>query len=101
MTETDVIGHLIDIEHQAAELLLDTQTEADRRVTEAKAKADAMYKEQYESMIAELENKYKEEATAVENGHDTVMKKYCDSVDCTATDTVAFNALLDKLLFSN
>ena len=60
MTETDVIGHLIDIEHQAAELLLDTQTEADRRITEAKAKADAMYKEQYESMIAEFENKYKE-----------------------------------------
>ena len=44
MNETDVIGHLIQIESEAANMLLDAQAEVDRRITEAKVKAENSYK---------------------------------------------------------
>ena len=40
MTDTDVIGHLIEIEAEAANMIMDAQTEADNRILEAKQKAD-------------------------------------------------------------
>ena len=45
MNETDVIGHLIQIESEAANMLLDAQAEVDRRITEAKVKAENSYKD--------------------------------------------------------
>ncbi|AEE17126.1 hypothetical protein [Treponema brennaborense] len=100
MAETDVIGHLLNIEHQAAELLLDTQTEADRRLTEARAKADAEYKTQYEQLIRRLEAEYAAAAAEIEKNHSGIMHEYRNTVDATETDPVSFGALLDSLLFT-
>ena len=100
MTEIDVISHLVEIEHQAAELLLDTQIEADRRTTEAKTKATAEYKERYESIIKELEAQYIADASSIDKKHNSVMEDYKHAIDCTQVDTDKFNQLLDKLLFA-
>ena len=58
MTDTDVIGHLIEIEAEAANMIMDAQTEADNRILEAKQKADTIYKEKYEELIKTLENDF-------------------------------------------
>ncbi len=100
MAETDVIGHLLDIEHQAAELLLDTQTEADRRISEARTAADAEYKSQYEQMIIELDAWFAEQSRVVTSEHSVLMDTYRSSVDNTQTDVESFNRLLDSLLFA-
>ncbi len=100
MTETDVIGHLLDVEQQAAEMLLDAQVEADHRVEQARSAADADYKIQYEKLVSDLEKKYETKLKAVEDEHSVVMKEYKASIDNMKTDKVSFNALMDKLLFA-
>lgn len=101
MTEIDVIGHLLDVEQQAADFLLDAQTEADRRIAEAKNTADTEYKSQYEKLVKEFENKYSVEAKSVETIHDSTMADYKDTIDHTATDLSAFDALMNELLFNS
>lgn len=54
--KTDTLGHLIEIESKAAAMLMDAQTEADRRTAEARSQADADYKTQYEKLVGELES---------------------------------------------
>ena len=66
MNETDVIGHLIQIESEAADMLLNAQAEADKRITEAKQKADNIYKEKYENLINELENTYNQQKKQID-----------------------------------
>lgn len=44
MIEQDVIGHLIDVERLASDLLLEAQTEADKRKAVAKEAAEQNYR---------------------------------------------------------
>ena len=101
MTETDVIGHLLNIEQQAADLLLDAQTEADRRIAEARNTAENQYKTQYEKLIQDFESKYSSEVKAVDTIHDSTMSNYKDTINHNETDTTAFDALMNELLFNS
>ena len=54
--EQDVIGHLIDVERLAYDLLLDAQKEADRRKAGAKEQAERVFRSEYEKIISQLES---------------------------------------------
>ena len=101
MTEIDVIGHLLDVEQQAAEMLLEAQTEADRRISEARNQADADYKVQYEKIVAEFEKDFAVNVKEVEDSHSDIMAKYRETIESTQTDKASFTSLLDKLLFAD
>lgn len=100
MTETDIIGHLLDVEHSAAEVLLDAQVEADRRISEAKAAADCEYKNQYEQLVQDLEQKYVSETSNIEDSHQQAMDTYRKDLSHAETDTAAFDDLMNKFLFA-
>lgn len=99
MLETDVIGHLIDVEHQAASMLLDAQTEADSRIAEAKSKADDMFKSGYEAIISELETSCSEKIKESEGVYSSLMKNFCEGVEKQPQNEIAFYSMLDSLLF--
>ena len=101
MTEIDVIGHLLDVEQQAAEMLLEAQTEADRRITEARNQADVEYKAQYEKIVAEFEKNFAANVKEVEDSHSTVMANYRETIESSQIDKASFTSLLDKLLFAD
>lgn len=100
MTETDVIGHLLDVEQQAAEMLLDAQTEADRRIAEARNSADSRYKAEYEKLVAGLEEGFAQEAENVRKLHLSQMEEYRSAINGTKTDRASFDRLMDSLLFA-
>src|SRR5574344_831557 len=54
--EVDVIGHLLDVEHEASGMLLDAQREADKRTADASAKADLEFKTKYKKITDALDS---------------------------------------------
>lgn len=99
MEETDVISHLIEVERQAATLLMDAQAEADNRIAAAKTKADEKYKTGYEKAVAGVETEYKAAVDEIAVKHDEVFSAFVDEVKAVPKDEQAFNSLLDNLLF--
>jgi len=100
MAETDVIGHLLEIEHQAAELLHDAQIEADRRIANAKNNADLEYKELYNNLISDFENNYTTIITKINQQHEKTMNDFISNLNNFSTDVVSFEKFLDSLLFT-
>jgi len=100
-TETDTLGHLIEIEHKAASLLMDAQTEADKRTAEARSQADADYKAQYETLVSQMEADADKRIGDLKEKHNALFSAYRNELASCAQDTAAFNDLLKKLLFGN
>lgn len=99
MEETDVISHLIEVERQAATLLMDAQVEADKRISAAKTKADEKYRSGYEKAVADVEAEFKTAIGQISVKHDEVFSQYIDEVKAVPKNEAAFNELLDNLLF--
>lgn len=96
--ETDVIGHLIDIEQQAATLLFEAQGESDRRITEAKTKADDQYKAGYEKIVASLEDSFNSKKQELLDTHQKQMDEFKIRIESQPKTADQFNQLLKDLL---
>ncbi|MGL4981921.1 MAG: hypothetical protein ACRC4W_03530 [Treponemataceae bacterium] len=100
MSDQDLIGRLIDIEHQAASLLFDAQTEADKRLAQVRLDADANFKTEYEKIIAHEEKKYHEQKNQIDTDYQEKINAYYDSVRSLPLDKKAGTLLLDSLFFA-
>ena len=98
--ESDVIEHLLELEQEAASLLMEAQTTADKRISEARAKADEIFKKEYSSLISSADANLAEECDKINKKHDEAFSAYKDRISNTEKDIPAFNTLLDKLLFA-
>lgn len=90
--EQDVIGHLIDVERSAFDMMMDAQNEADKRKTAAREEAEYKFRLEYEKIIKELETSLEEE------------KKKCDAeqeAEYTALASRLSAVTLDKKAFSD
>ena len=99
--ETDILGHLIDVEHKAASMLSEAQAEADRRATRARQTAEAEYRERYTQRVEQMEADADERMQAISTEYDARFDTYKAAIGNCTQDTAAFNALLKKLLFGN
>ena len=97
--EVSVIDHLLDVEHQASGLVLDAQVESEKRISEAKTKADAEYKKQYDKIIVGLEDDYRKKISLITESHNSELSTYKDTINKTDKDTAAFSKLVDSILF--
>ena len=98
--ETDVIEHLLGLEHEAASLLLEAQTAADKRLIESRTKAEELYKKQHSELISSAEQVLKEECDKITKKHNEDFVSYQNKISASEKDISAFNALLDKLFFA-
>ena len=100
MAETDVniINHLLDVEHQASEMITGAQAEADKRIASSRAQAEAEYKKEYEALISSYEADYAQRTKAFAEKHAQEISTYKSDVEHTAQDTQAFNKLLASVL---
>ena len=101
MNETDVIGHLIQIESEAADMLLNAQAEADKRITEAKQKADTIYKEKYEELIKTLENDFFQQKSEIDSNYDKNFEEFRATISTVNQDKRALNTKLESYLFGS
>ncbi|MGI5174117.1 hypothetical protein H0R92_11045 [Treponema sp. OMZ 840] len=97
--ETDTLTHLIEIEHKAASMLMDAQTEADRRTAEARMQADSDYKRQYEDLVSQMETDTETSISELKEKYSAGFSAYKNELAACPQDTAAFNGLLKKLFF--
>ena len=97
----DILGHLIQVENDAANVLFDAQVEADKRTSDARLQADAEYKSQYEALIARLEKMSAEKMAELTIEHKETFDKFKSNLLKTKKDLGAFNLLMEKLLFGD
>lgn len=98
--EADVIGHLLDVEHEASSLLLDAQKEADKRTADARAKAEAQFKSEYAKITDSLDVEEKAARSKIDTVHEDSIAQYRKGLDASAKDSASFNKLLDSVLFA-
>lgn len=96
--ESDVIGHLVEVEHNASDLLDNAQKEAQHRIDKAKVSADAQYNAAYKDIIAKFEESYSVKTEAQKKVHSEEIKKYKKQIESLQKDEEGFSLLLDKLL---
>lgn len=101
MVEQDVIGHLMDVERLAYDLLLNAQTEADKRKTDAKEKAEQEFLAQYEQILAGFEAEFARSRVECEKGREEEYKRFDAMLSAIAPDRASFNACLERYFFGN
>jgi vacuolar-type H+-ATPase subunit H len=97
-SEVNVINHLLDIEHQASEMISGAQTEADKRISSFRAQAETEYKKQYDDIIAGFEADYKKHTEEIDRNHKETVEQYKSDIQNTAQKKEAFGRLLDTIL---
>ncbi|MBQ6780208.1 MAG: hypothetical protein IJP62_03135 [Treponema sp.] len=99
--EVDIISHLLDMERNASEVLNQAQSEAEKRISAAKSRADQQFKAQYEKIVADEESRFASETSAVSQKYDADISAYKERLAASNKDIPSFNALLDTLLFAS
>ncbi len=97
--EKDILGHLIQVEHDAASILFDAQVEADKRIADAHLQADNDYKAEYDKLIVRLENAFTLEIDAIDKEQANAFESYKAELQKTEKDLKKFNNLMETLFF--
>ncbi|MBP5401735.1 MAG: hypothetical protein J6Y36_01105 [Treponema sp.] len=97
-SEVDVIAHLLEVENQASVLIDDSQTESNKRILEAKAKADELFYEKYRDVISDLEQDCDKTINKCEENHKQTFDDYKNQILGTEKDLDSFNSFMDKVV---
>ena len=98
-SEIDAINHLLEVEKNAAALIDDAAQEADRRLSEARAKYNSEYKARYEKEAARLEAEYQTAHEKIAEKYQKEIDSYKESLAAKPQDSAAFAETLNRLLF--
>ena len=98
MDNDEVLGHLLQIESEAAALVNDAQTEADRRIAEAEKQNRASYEEHYQTELKRLENEFQKYKEQIRRQYHEEIDAYREKISSINVDTKTFSALLDRLI---
>ena len=100
MDERDILQHLLSIESEAADLALDAQAEAERRVAECEKSSRENYAVRYGERVSELEAVYGREAAAIIDEYRKVLQTYRAGLEKRPVDHDRFAALAAEMLTS-
>ena len=98
MDNDEILNHLLKIESEAAMLVNDAQTEADRRVTEAEKQCRSAYEERYQTELTRLEGEFQKYREQIRRQYLEEIDAYRKKVSSVNIDTEAFAALMDRLI---
>ncbi|HBG66771.1 MAG TPA: hypothetical protein DDW78_09905 [Treponema sp.] len=98
--DADVIAHLLEVEREAAQMILSAQKEADAKLADARAQAESQFKSRYTSLAAGIEAEENAARERIAASHAQAFESYVQTLADSKKDAVAFNALLDKLLYA-
>lgn len=94
MDGQDVIGHLMDVEREAASLLSDAQKEADRRKTVQSEASSRSFKEAYERFIADQELRLAEGKAEIDCARDEELAAFQKRIESLPMDRASFENYL-------
>lgn len=96
--ESDVIGHLLEVEHEATDMLLNAQRQADEKVAEARMRCDREFLAKNSSMLAQYEADEKSSKEKIDSLYGEKISQFKSQLDSFPRDQNAFNSLLEKEL---
>jgi vacuolar-type H+-ATPase subunit H len=99
--EQDIIGHLIDVERLAYDLLLDAEKESDRRKSLAKEKAEQEYHTAYERLIEAREASFSDAKNKCDSARETEYGSYIAHLESIPVDPERFNSYLNSVFFGS
>jgi len=98
MDTTEVLGHLLKIESEAAALVNEAQAEADRRVADAEKKNRAVYDERFRGESERLEREFLKSKEAARQRYREELDAYKNTISSVTVNNELFSSLLDKFL---
>ena len=98
MDNDEVLGHLLKIEAEATALVLDAQTEADKRIAESEKQNRILYEEHYQNELTKQENKFQAFKKQIQQNYQEELDAYKEKISEVYVDTNAFSALLNKFI---
>jgi hypothetical protein len=98
VVERDVIGHLIDVERQASDLMLEALAEADRRKKAARDAADDEYRAAAGKAIDDIDRSYAASCAECDETVKRDFSAFTARLDAMSQDRASFNARLDSFL---
>jgi vacuolar-type H+-ATPase subunit H len=99
MVENDVINRLLEREHRAFEILLESQGEASRRITRAHTQAEETFRQQCDALAVSLDSDFKAAQENLRSEKERHSVEYRARLESLQGDRASFNALLDSLFF--
>ena len=96
--EINVIKHLLAVEKESAGLIDDAVKEAEARTTQARNKANTLFKQKYDQIAAELQKEYEQTIENKKSEHLTQMNQFEAQLQSRARNYEAFNKTLDGIL---
>jgi F0F1-type ATP synthase membrane subunit b/b' len=96
----DITRHLLEVENEAGRMVAEAEKEGDSLIAAARAEAEGEFKTRYAEFIKGLESREEQARKDVIDGHDRMMNEYMQSLRSAKKDPVAFNSLLEKLLYA-
>jgi vacuolar-type H+-ATPase subunit H len=98
MDEHDVLGHLLQIEAEAAALVDDAQAEADKRIAGDEKRNRLNYDETFSKEAGALDEEYRKETTALREDYQKQLNAYREHISAMQVNETAFFCLLKDLL---
>ncbi len=95
--EQDAIAHLLKVEEEAAELIVQAQEQSDKEIAAARAKTDSDYNQKYQDMASQMESDYNNKVAAIQENHKKQLEEYKAKIEQTPKDVGAFNKLLENI----
>ena len=93
--EIDVIKHLLEVEKEATEMLLEAQ-----KISESRSIADSRFHKEYADVVSRIEEDERSAKEKVTENHANLIQAYKDELSALKKDSDSFNSLMDELLFS-
>lgn len=98
--EVDMIKHLLDVENESSEMLLEAQKEADSRTAAARAKAENQFKSEYTKKAEQIDCFEKSEKIKIEDDYQKNLSEYKDKLIELPKDKEAFEKAFESMLFA-
>lgn len=97
--EVDVIKHLLQVEAQATTLVNDAHSESNSKISQAKSKADEMFKSRFSEIVKGLDSDCQNKIKSFDEEHSASIQNFKNQITQSKKDSLSFNSFLDKALF--
>ena len=101
MDDQEILQHLLNLESEAATLLTDAQTEADRRTSEGEKANRSRHDEAYAREVESLELDYAQKLFLVKENYQKQLDEYRESLKSIALNIEAFSSLAEDFLLKS
>lgn len=96
-SEIDVLNHLLEVEKDASLLIDQAVEDSTKKVSAAKAKANAQLQEKVAQIQKQMEADFQSNVESVQKSHDSLLEDYKNQLATKSQNKKQFNSLLKDL----